>query len=108
MPKSKQQVKIMTRVSDLPTRKSRKIKETESSSHGREKYISDVSLVGNPYDDQSRREQLSKDNLDWKVTSKSVTKIYVPVKYMGYIAKWKVEKIKGKNKEITSNSSLSA
>jgi hypothetical protein len=82
MPKSKQQVKIMTRVSDLPTLTSRKIKETESSSHGREKYISDTSLVGNPYDDQSRREKLSKlskDNLDWKVTSKSITKIYVPV-----------------------------
>jgi hypothetical protein len=76
------QVKSMTRVSSLPTRKSRKIKETESSSRGREQYISNVSLVGNPYDDQSRREQLSKlsqDNLDWKVTSKSVTKIYVPV-----------------------------
>jgi hypothetical protein len=58
MPKSKQQVKIMTRVSGLPTRKSRKIQETESSSHGREKYISNVSLVGNPYDDQSRREKL--------------------------------------------------
>ena len=82
MPKSKQQVKSMTRVFGLPTRKSREIQETESSSHGREKYISDVSLVGFPYDDQSRREQLSKlsqDNLDWKVTSKPVTKIYVPV-----------------------------
>jgi hypothetical protein len=57
MPKSKQQVKIMTRVSDLPI-KNRKIQETESSSHGREKYISDVSLVGNLYDGQSRREKL--------------------------------------------------
>jgi hypothetical protein len=76
------QVKSMTRVSGLPARKSRKIKETESSSCGKEKYISNVSLVGNPYDDQSRREQLSKlskGNLDWKVTSKFVTKIYVPV-----------------------------
>jgi hypothetical protein len=57
------QVKSMTRVSGLPTRKSRKIKETESSSHGREKYISDVSLVGNPYDDQSRREQLPEQSV---------------------------------------------
>ena len=75
------QVKSMTRVSGLPV-KNRKIQETESSSHGREKYISDVSLVGNPYDGQSRREQLSKlskNNLDWKVTSKSVTRIYIPV-----------------------------
>jgi hypothetical protein len=30
------------------------------------------------------------------------------IKYMGYIAKWKVERIKGKNKEITSNSSIPA
>jgi hypothetical protein len=52
------QVKIITRVSGLPTLTSRKIKETESSSCGREKYISNVSLVGNPYDDQSRREKL--------------------------------------------------
>jgi hypothetical protein len=68
MPKSKQQVKSMTRVSGLPTRKSRKTKETESSSHGREKYISDVSLVRNPYDDQSRREQLPEQSVR-KVTS---------------------------------------
>ena len=68
MPKSKQQVKTMTRVSGLPTRKSRKIQETESPSHGREKYISDVSLVGNPYDDQSRREQLPEQSVR-KVTS---------------------------------------
>ena len=68
MPKSKQQIKTMTRVSGLPTRKSMKIKETESSSHGREKYISNVSLVGNPYDDQSRREQLPEQSVR-KVTS---------------------------------------
>ena len=68
MPKSKQQVKSMTRVSGLPTRKSRKIQETESSSRGREKYISDTSLVGNPYDDQSRREQLPEQSVR-KVTS---------------------------------------
>jgi hypothetical protein len=68
MPKSKQQVKSMTRVSDLPARKSRKIKETESSSCGKEKYISNVSLVGNPYDDQSRREQLPEQSVR-KVTS---------------------------------------
>jgi hypothetical protein len=78
MPKSKQQVKSMTRVSGLPTRKSRKIQETESSSHGREKYISDVSLVGNFYDNQSRREQLPEQS-GRKVTSKFVTKIYIPV-----------------------------
>jgi hypothetical protein len=62
------QVKSMTRVSGLPTRKSRKIKETESSFCGREKYISDVSLVGNPYDDQSRREKLPEQSVR-KVTS---------------------------------------
>jgi hypothetical protein len=63
MPKSKQQVKSMTRVSGLPTRKSRKIQETESSSCGKEQYISDVSLVGNHYDDQSRREQLPEQSV---------------------------------------------
>ena len=68
MPKLKQQVKSMTRVSGLPTRKSRKIKETESSSCGKEQYISNVSLVGNPYDDQSRREQLPEQSVR-KVTS---------------------------------------
>jgi hypothetical protein len=62
------QVKLMTRVPGLPTRKSRKIQETESSSRGREKYISDTSLVGNPYDDQSRREQLPEQSVR-KVTS---------------------------------------
>jgi hypothetical protein len=62
------QVKIMTRVSGLPTLTSRKIKETESSSCGREKYISDTSLVGNPYDGQSRREQLPEQSVR-KVTS---------------------------------------
>jgi hypothetical protein len=68
MPKSKQQVKTMTRVSGLPTLTSRKIKETESSSCGKEQYISDVSLVGNPYDGQSRREQLPEQSVR-KVTS---------------------------------------
>ena len=35
-------------------------KETELSSHGREKYATNVSLVSSLYDSQSRREKLSR------------------------------------------------
>ena len=83
MPLKKRQVKIETRVPKvtntgrlkdrgLPLSRSKRTcsfeKETESSSRGREKHITNVSLVSIPCDDQSRREKLSKKLEIAKVT----------------------------------------
>jgi hypothetical protein len=80
MPISKQQVKRETRVPKILVRggfaasNKGRLKETESSGHGRPKHITDASQVSNLCDDQSRREKLPLRG-DEKVTSR----IRVPV-----------------------------
>ena len=81
MPISKQQVKRETRVPKILVRRGfaasnkGRLKETESSGHGRPKHIADASQVGIHCDDQSRREKLPPQGEIEKVTSR----IRVPV-----------------------------
>ena len=66
MPVTKQQVKRKTRVAKIRNANSRiagRSKATESSACGRAQHDTDVSLVGIPCDDQSRREKLSRRNI---------------------------------------------